>query len=363
MQGISVYERKGRLTYHVAYNSAATGKRVSENTGFLISDSRGKLKAYAYARDKSHSGTATTANDKERYDVWAEAWLRTRYRTQQKTLTSYLGGWKQVSLFLRENNVPIPRLLAYQHVIDFVHWREAQVKKQSGRKVSRNTALHNVKVLSRVQREAIKRGYAQGNPCLSLGDDVPRDPVPEKPEFTDEQISAVRAELARRQGVGRPSDWMQIAFEIALHQGCRLSATQIPMERIDFARWTITFHEKGRKGQPAVFTVPVHPGLRPLLLRLRAEKRKVTCELPRFAPRNFGRVMHAMGLPHTFHCTRVSVITRMARNNVTPQKAMGYVHHANWAIHKIYTRLKPTDVEGVPEALALPPPVALVAAS
>jgi integrase len=355
MQGISVYERTGSPCWYVAYDCPHRGKRVNESSRIRKDDARSKLKAYAYARDKSMSGVARLDNrERDAWENWVEPWLRDRYRNQPQTLTKYLHAWKQWRVWLHENKVPLPRLLNYEHIVAFVHWRESQVKKQSGRKVSRNTALLDVRAMSRIMREAVRRGFAQGNPCYRLGDDIPRDPPKEKPEFTDEQIALVRAELARRAKFGRPSDWMPIAFEIALHQGCRLSATQIPMERIDFEHGTIQFHEKGSRGRKTVFTAPMHPALRPLLERLKAEGKTVTCTLPRFASRNFGRVMRAMGLPHTFHSTRVSVVTRGARANVSEQKMMGYVHHGSWLVHKIYTRLKPPDVAGVAAALALP---------
>lgn len=355
MQGITVYARPGRATWYVTFYDPNSGKRLFRNSGFRLDDGRGKLKAYAFAREQSQSGIGHhRRGDPDEWHRWVPDWLATRYRTQPRTLTAYTGAWNQLATFLAEAQVPCPRLLEYRHVVDFVHWRESQVKKQSGRRVSRNTALHNVKVLSRLMREAIRRGYAQGNPCTRLGEDVPAEPPPEKPEFTDEQIGKVRAELARRAGLGRPSDWMAIAFEIAIHQGCRLSACQIPLDQIDLERGTITFREKGSRGRKTEFTAPLHPGLRPLIERLKAEGRTVTCTLPFHAPRNFSRVMKAMGLPHTFHSTRVSVITRMARGDVTQQKAMAYVHHGSWAVHKIYTKLKAPDVAGVATALAIP---------
>ncbi len=355
MQGISVYERAGRPCWYVAFDSPESGKRVNLSSGFRVDDPRGKLRAYAYAREKSMSGIAhTDRNEHDAWDNWVESWLRERFRNQQNTLTKYVFGWKQWRLFLHERKVLLPRLLNYQLIVDFVHWRESQVKKQSGRKVSRNTALLDVRVMSRIMREAVRRGFAQGNPCYKLGDDIPRDAPKEKPEYTDEQIALVRAELQRRATIGRPSEWMHIAFEIALHQGCRLSATQIPMDRIDLEHNTIRFHEKGARGRPTIFTVPIHPALRPLLVRLKREGRKTTCQLPRFASRNFSRVMQAIGLPHTFHSTRVSVVTRGARAGVPEQKMMAYVHHGSWLVHRTYTKLRPPDVAGVADALALP---------
>lgn len=353
MQGISVYQRPGRKTWYVIFDDPMTGKRTFANSGYKLDDPNGKMAAYAFARERSHSGVAHgLETSHERWDAWADAWLRERYHDKEKTLTSYLGAWKFLSFFLHERKIFLPRLLQYRDVVEFVRWRESQIKKRSGKRVSRNTALHNVKVLSRLMREAVRRGFAQGNPCVKLSEDVPPTRPPEKPEYTDEEIALVRAELARRAKIGRPSEWMPIAFEIALHQGCRLSATQIDFKDVDWKRWTVTFHEKG--GQ--VFTVPVHPAIRPLFLRLRAQGRQHSCILPRFASRIFSRVLRAIGLPHCFHCTRVSVITRMARGDVSEQKAMAYVHHGSWAIHRIYSRLRAADVTGVADALALPAP-------
>jgi integrase len=350
MQGISVYTRPGRPTFYVAYDCPLKARRVCESTGIKLDDPRGKLAAYAYAREKSASGVMHgQARDVSQWGNWVEAWLRMRFANQPKTLTSYLGAWKFLSAFLHEKKIPTPRALTYQDAIDFVLAREGQVKKRSGRKVSRNTALHNVKVLSRIMREAVRRGYAPANPCFRLSEDVPRTKAPEKPEFTDEQVAMVRTELKRRsaRGPARP-EWMAIAFEIALLQNCRLSATQIPMDRIDLKANTILFHEKGGK----VFTVPIHPDLRPLLARLKAERRTVTCELPLLASRSFSRVLRRLGLPHTFHSTRVTGITRFARAGIPEQQAMAYVGHGGWAVHRIYQRLKPADVRGCHAALS-----------
>lgn len=351
MQGISVYSRSDRPTWYVAYDCPQRARRVCESSGVHLDDPRGKLAAYAYAREKSSSGvTHGQSRDISHWGNWVEPWLRMRFSRQKLTLTGYLGAWKFLEFYLREKSIPTPRALTYEHVVGFVMWREGQVKR-SGRKVSRNTALHNVKVLSRIMREAVRRGYTNGNPCFRMSEDVPPDPVPEKPEFTDEDVAKVRAEFARPRRFHDCPEWMPIAFEIALLQNCRLRATQIPMENIDLVNDTITFHEKGDQ----VFTVPIHPELRPLLVRLKSEGRKVTCTLPFHASRNFSRMLRRIGLPHVFHCTRVTGITRFARAGVPEQQAMAYVNHGGWAVHRIYQRLKPADVRGCHDALRFSP--------
>jgi site-specific recombinase XerD len=360
MQGITVYQRPGRKTFYVIYPDPNTGERVFKSSGIPLSDPQGRMKAYAFARQKSQSGIgARCARDHEQWDVWVPFFLRTRFAKSPKTLTSYIGAWKFLSAFLHEHEVKSARQLTYQHALDFAAWREAKKKKASGKFVSRNTTLHNIKVMSRIMREAVRRDFAPGNPWYKVTDDLPADAVPEKPEYTDEDVAKVRAELERRAQLGRPSDWMPIAFEIALAQGCRLSATEIPMHQIAFERWTIRFAEKG--GQD--FTVPVNPTIRPLLQRLRDEGRDVTCKLPRFASRIFSRVLKTAGLQapagmgnHTFHSTRVTVISRGARAGIPEQKMMRVVHHGSWAVHKRYTKLRAADVSDVYPALGMPPP-------
>lgn len=61
----------------------------------------------------------------------------------------------------------------------------------------------------------------------------------------------------------------------------------------------------------------------------------------------------AIGLPHLcFHCTRVTVITRMARAGVPISQAMRYVGHASTAVHKIYQRLAASDLSSAVNAIS-----------
>ena len=46
---------------------------------------------------------------------------------------------------------------------------------------------------------------------------------PKKPELTDKEISQIREALKEE------PEWMQVAFDIALHTGCRLRETHLPM--------------------------------------------------------------------------------------------------------------------------------------
>jgi integrase len=203
--------------------------------------------------------------------------------------------------------------------------------------------------MSLLLNESIRRGFADSNPCRQV--DLPPLPVARKPEITDAEVAQIRAAL-----VGRP-EWMRISFEIALHQGCRLSETRIPLDQVDVDRRTITFAAKGRRlGGRHVFVARLHGALVPLILRLRGEGRLVTCELPRGASSSWHHFFRQIGLDHLcFHCTRVTTITRLARAQVPIAQAMAYVGHVSRAVHQIYQRLVPADLAGVESALNFEP--------
>ena len=69
-----------------------------------------------------------------------------------------------------------------------------------------------------------------------------------------------------------------------------------------------------------------------------------SCALPVMAAKEWHTLFREIGLPHLcFHCTRVTVITRMAREGVPIAQAMRFVGHASEAIHRIYQRLAAPD--------------------
>jgi len=56
-------------------------------------------------------------------------------------------------------------------------------------------------------------------------------------------------------------------------------------------------------------------------------------------------VLMLLDLPHlSFHCTRVTVVTRIARKGYCMAQAKAYVGHASDTVHAIYQRLTPPDV-------------------
>lgn len=350
MNGASVYARTGSGNWYVSYWCPKRLKRVHEATAWRISEPTGKKHAYAFAAAKAHAASAFRGTAKlEVWNVWVEKFLSDRYRASPKTYSRVVNAWDHIRVFLAERELKLPAAVDYNHVLQYVDWRVAQ-KRHCGKLISRNTTLTEVKVWGIIMREAIRRGFATVNPCSQLG--LKRDAPAQKPEMTDAEIATIRASLAAREGhLPLPERWMTVCFEIAIHQGCRLSETQVPLAAI--GERTIQFTAKGRNGRPNIFTTTLHPGLAPLIAQLRAAKAERTCTLPRMASKDWHDFLHGeLGLGHLcFHCTRVTVITRLARAGVPIQQAMRFVGHASEAVHQIYQRLKAEDLSACVAAL------------
>jgi len=341
MKYVTVYQRKQSPWWWIAYWDPAKMKRVYEATPYRLNDPQGKRRALNYASPKSKLAEVERGEKgMDRWERWVDDMLLRKYGPRPKTYKRMAGGWQQWQAFLMEFGVHVPRGLQYRHVLDFVSWRTAQTKPSSGKQVSKNTALCDVRVMSVILGEAVKLGYADENVAARTG--IPKDKADEKPEITADEIAMIRKGLESR------PEWMRISFEIALHQGCRLTATQVHMAGVDLKAGTIQFREK----RGLIFTTQLHPDLRPLMESLKAQKKRLACEHPPMPAKKWHDFFRELDLGHLcFHCTRVTVVTRMARAGVPIQQAMAFVGHASTTIHKIYQRLKPADAAAAVAAL------------
>jgi integrase len=351
-----VFQRPKSGFWYISYRDPSTGKRCKIATRHRVGTTAAHRSALAEAAEltakelrrtgEGNDGSATAWNR------WVPRFIEQVYAHDPKTRLRYDGCWRNVALFLEARGVHSPAQLRREHCYEYLGWRERPPKDSGTFKVSRNTALLELKFLGRVMREAVERGLAQGNPCWRLG--VERIAPAEKPELTDEQIASIRAELPAW------PDWMMHAFEIAIHQGLRLRETRIPMNCVDLDRGTLTIlTPKG--GHKKAFTTAIHPGLRPLLERLKAKGHQFTAEVPTsaFASKAFVKLFRKVGLVGvSFHSTRVSVITRLARSNVNEALARKFVNHStstSSTVHRIYQRLRAEDLSPVTAALHIPP--------
>lgn len=338
----TTYKRADSSFWWIAYVDPSTRKRVYKSSGFRIDHPSGRRKALDMARELSKEAIAGNGGDETGGWTWVGPWLRLRHRTKERTLVSEQHRWSQVAEYLDTKGIRSVRDVTYEHALEYLDWRMGQIKRVSKKHPKYNTALQEVRFLGRVMREAERRGYlTTANPLNRLG--LKKDHAKEKPEMTDAEIVKIREELKTR------PEWMQVSFEIALHQGCRLRETSIPWSKIDLSAGTVQFHAK----RDNIFTTKLHPELVPLLTKLKADGNSHTCVIPKMATKEWHFLFKEIGLPHLcFHCTRTTVVTRLARAGVPISLAMAYVGHANETIHRVYQRLKPGDVGPAVAALS-----------
>lgn len=347
MKYASVVKRKQSPFWSIIYSDAVAGRRLMKVTNHRVDSPMGRRKALDEANElgkvaAAHAGVITS----ERWENWVDACLRVRYRSSPKTLTRALGAWSQWAEFLGDRKILVPRGLDYNAVMGFVAWRTGQ-RKRNGDPVSNNTAICDVRICSVVMQEAMRRGFVGSNPCARPGLSV--DLAEEKPEITPVEEAKIRAQLPGFVAQDlKTYGYMPVCFEIAIHQGCRLRETEIPFNRIDFQRGTVTLHTKGGKR----FATLLHPKLRPILEAVRASGRVVTCVVPMLASKHWRDFFDSVGMNHlSFHCTRVTVVTRLARAGVPISQAMSFVGHSSRLVHRIYTRLQPGDLSACVAAL------------
>jgi site-specific recombinase XerD len=350
----SVYQRGDREFYYAKIRDPRTLSWRGVKTPYRVDSPAGKRNAlmWAHARDAVGAENIRLARS-EIFATWVVAWLQQKFGYNAHTLARYLTAWAHVFEFIVERSLPHPRDFLYRHAAEYLTWRTTQ-KRRRGTTINHNTALTEMKVMSRILREAVRREFITANPWAQLG--INRQAVNHTPAMTQEEINQHRAALAAREGALPIAErWMTVSFELALHQGIRLGATKVPMERVHLDPRTdpakrinldrITIFTKGRNGKPKVQTLPVHPALRGLLLALRAAGARWTCELPPMAAKEWWKFRRDHGLAHLrFHSTRSTLANELARNNVPQQKAMEMLGHKSVAVHQAYLHLSAADV-------------------
>ncbi len=308
--------------------------------------------------EREESKTATNGDRQHSAFVeWVPGFLESNYNTPEtaKTFEAYGWRWHSVAKFLTAHQIKYPRQISYDHAWKYLEWRKAG--KDGIKAASHNTALQEIKFLSMLMTQAVRRGYAEGNPLLHPG--IQKHKPAEKPAMTDEEITKIRAELARW------PEWMRTSFEIAIYTGCRQGDTNIPLKDIDLEAKTITL-EKPKGGAERAFTVPMREELVPLFTRLKAERTNDQTafdfvgtgskwEKPSKMWWRFFKQNDTLNMPHlTFHCTRVTFVTRGAKQGVPQSKMMKLVNHASEEIHRVYQRLVVADVREELNAIKFP---------
>ena len=340
----SSYRRAGSRFYWVSY-LGPDGRRVAKSSGIPVDDpgSAKRIRAYVAALVEQERGLVVEVGAEFR--AWVRAFLERKHRQQAKTLRRYLNAWAHWELFFSQRKIRHPNQVTYSLVHDYMAWRTnpvlaAEQQRRCGRW---NSAIFDVKVLSSTMQEAVRRGFVLANPCVRLG--IKREPVKEKPEITKEQ----ELEILRLLAAKPQARWMHDAFMVAMRQGCRLMECRVPLESIDLQAGTVVFQTKGAR----VHVMPLHRDLRGMVEEALAQGRRVLVDVPPQASVRFQEFFAEAGFPDlTFHCTRVTVVTRLCRAGFSESQTMAYVGHSSVLVHRIYKRLRAPDVRHLGDALS-----------
>ncbi len=341
----SIYHKQNSPFWFIQFIDA-DGTRRNKSTGLRADDPGQTVQARALRAQLEAKELQHTAGERNGggWDTWVPQYLE-RHCETTRTLERYAGNWQWLAFWLQTQRYHSPRAITYRNALEYIDWRTTY-KKKTGKTVGRNTAIMELKLLAMIMGEAVRLGHADANPLVSLK--LRRDKAAKKPELSDAEIVKIRKALIEE------PEWMGMAFEIALHTGCRLRETRIPTSCLDFAENKITFPSP-KGGEARAFSVPMPSALRPRFEQLRRSKQKFTLEFPFQPSRRWQQFFIKLKLPQLcFHCLRVTYVNRLRRAGVPREAAMRLVNHSSELIHQIYQREKVEDVMKWSDAVVFP---------
>lgn len=325
-----IYKRKGSPFWWLKWKSG--GKWRRDSTGLRFASEAETRAAVVLKREKDLEEAKEERKKALEYDwSWVEGWLEGHCKSV-RTLQAYQLHWRHIRHWMTVTGICHPSDITFRSGHEYVAFR---TDARAGHKVcGRNTALLEVKLLGQVLRVCALRGEIAMNPIRNLG--IARERAEKKRELTDEEIGRCLAALPGEE------EWIRLSFLIGLHTGCRLRETRLRMDLVDLQRRTMTFvAPKG--GEVRSFTRPLPEAL-VSVLELIAD-REWSHEFPFQPSRCFQNFFQRVGVQGvSFHCLRVSYITRLHRAGVPLSAAMRLVNHSSEAVHAVYRRLEVEDV-------------------
>lgn len=340
----SLYRRPKSPFWWIKWRDPEQSRVIRESTRFRIgigADLLAARRLRAELQVKEQSGATCRASGWD----WVLPFLEAKYRARpggRRPVTS----WRGLRSFLEHAGIAHPHQLKRADCLAYPGWRTAG---GSMKAVSHNTAILELRTLSVVIRESVRRGLCATNPCRDLG--LRKVASPSRPELSDDDIARIRAAIAaKRSDPDTPGDvahFLRVSFEIALAQGCRLSETCLDLHRdIDLGRMEITFHAKGDR----FYTTELNPALVPLIEELRASGRRMSYDYgahqPTMRSLRWHKFLRSLGYRAiTFHSTRVTVISRMERAGAPEAVVMRVVGHASTTVHRVYRRFHKAELQ------------------
>jgi hypothetical protein len=329
------------------------GKWQSKATKYRKDNAGDRRQAELLARDMGDEERLRRSAEKsEHWECWVDAWMVGRYKG--KTLNLYQIHWRKLLAWLVAEGIRAPMQLSYRAAMDY----QAKRLKEGG---SNNLTIMELKFLSSVMNEAVRREMVNANPLVRMG--LKKEKAKEKQPWSDDAIHLVAARIAKK------PVWMRVTFLLGLYQAARLRQCEIPLADIDLERKRITYWKR-LDGKPLVkgdkpFTQPLDERLVQPLAKIVAERRNgghaALCEIPRFPSLLWRRFLDSLKLTTlSHHGLRVTWITRAATSGKDGQRgihlseAKRFVNHGSSSVHAIYQRMNADDISHVPAAMNLP---------
>jgi len=295
-------------------------------------EQRRKAKALCLKATATEAVTATDGN--ALWAKWVPQFLHRRY-TNQLTLGKYSKLWVDMEVLLGDLGYYTPDQIGpreWDRLVDAVleewsRWRRMSIQKGP------------ISLMKVLMAEAFRLEYSTRNP--TVGFTVPgieKFPKRIMSQFTDKELNAVWRELGDR------PPWMTVSFALGLYHGARISATKLAPWQVEDQQ--IHFLEKGGVRH----SVPISPLAKPFLTDVRLHGNALDISNNTMSPM-FSRVFKKLRMPHVFHDTRVTCVTRMAIAGVPQQLAQAYVNHSSALIHRIYIDVNPEQLRSVHKSL------------
>jgi hypothetical protein len=323
------------------------GKWTEQTTGLRADDPADTRKAQRLADAASIKEKATRGTDNPAFVVWVPAFIAAHgARKAAGTARRMVIVWQALRQFLASEGIIYPRQIRYAHGEKYIVWRKKTPL--HGRAVGHNTALLEIKFLSQLLNEAVRREYVETNQLVHLG--IARAPQKIKPELTDDQI---RTLLERSRSEPK---WLERCIWIATYTGCRFSECAIESSHVDIIHGTITLTDaKRQQTDPRkLFTVPLPIELLHIFAEMHRNVETVTCRLSQDKNGRINYFFRQCGVPASFHSLRVTFITRCHRGGLTESQAMALVNHSSSLVHRLYSRLGVEDKRAARSRVTLP---------
>jgi hypothetical protein len=191
-----------------------TGRWEERSTGLRVDDPSETLKAQR-AADKASAQEQRigTPKNSPAFLAWVPDYLASHWRNPgSDSPRRYAGAWQAIRAFLETHGIDYPRQIKYGHGEAYLRWRKATPV--NGRMVVHNTALLELKFLSQLITEAIRREFTDSNPIAHLG--IARDAAKIKPELTDKNG---RINKVLKKAVGSTFHSLRVTFITRCHRG------------------------------------------------------------------------------------------------------------------------------------------------